>query len=217
MNTAGRVRGAIVVAVAGLVLGTVVPPAAAARTVGPSDFPSVKKLTKAYPYYADGSRDLLRVRRISIRTEDCVAWTNGPRARSGALAVYYDRDNQSPYFAGKADARTGLFIFRSDAAAARAFDAVQDSITACEGVNRDGRLKVSSREVPIPDLGQQRIAYRERKDGFGADPQDADFSLDIWVRDGRRLVNTTAQRDPGAPAKDPLTTFARTAVRAVGG
>lgn len=195
------------------------PPSESATAQAPAladDLPTVRQVARVYPAYKGGSRSFLRNRIISDRTADCLYYVNGPGAVRGTLAVYDDRRGDSPYFYGHVSPVTGIYEFRNIDLATRAFARVQATIRRCEGTNSEGRTSVTLDEVAVPPMGEQTVAYRERLDGYRVNPNDSDFTLRIWARVGRRLVTTSAQRDPGAPAKQPLVKLARIAISKAG-
>ena len=185
--------------------------------VHPADLPSVTQTASSYPFLEGGGREVNRNRQLAVRTADCLTLENGPRAASGRWAFYLLADGSVPYFAGDDDPSVFVYKFGSLAGARAALGDERSSIRHCEGsATDDDGYRVTSHEIDVPRLGAARIAHREVVRQPATSGSDRDYFLSVWVRDGRYLVETRAQKDAGPVRKDRVLSLTRTTLATIG-
>jgi hypothetical protein len=182
-----------------------------------ADLPTVREAARAYPYLRGGSRELFGERSLGVRARDCVSYDDGPTAASGRWVDYAMADGTSPYDRGRANPVVSVFKFHTTAGARRAILTEQRAIRRCEGRHTasDG-YRVTSREIAVPRLGAARIAHRETVEGAGPGPSDKEHFATVWVRDGRYVVEVSAQSRTGPPWKHRVVRLTRVALHAIG-
>jgi hypothetical protein len=205
------------VGLSSLLAGSAAAAGAPGGEVQPGDLPSATQTASIYPFLEGGSREVNRNRQLAVRTADCLAWENGPRAASGRWAYYLLADGSMPYFAGYDDPSVFVYKFDSLAGARAAMGDEQSSIRHCEGsATDDDGYRVTSHEVDVPRLGGARIAHREVVRQPASSGSDRDYFLSVWVREGRYLVEARAQKDAGPARKDRVVSLARTTLATIG-
>lgn len=212
-----RATGAalVCVAVVSSLLASHTAVAAGRAGVRAGDLPSTAQVARIYDYLEGGSREVHRSRHINVRSRDCLHFINAPSAASGRWAYYLLSNGEMPFFVGLDD--PGIFVYEFDRAAGakRGFAIQRRAIRRCEGTSRGGGSRVRSREVAIPTLGDARVAHRElRKQATGSNRRD--YFVEVWVREGRYLLNAGAQTDRETPALRPVLSLAGVTLRKVG-
>lgn len=212
----------VAAAAAGIVAGAAVAPAAgtaAVAGVAPKDrvylrnLPTHAEAASLYAGLRGGTREAFINPYISIRTEDCLAWTSGPTARHGRWAYYTGKDGTSPYVKGLPDPVVFVYKFATVRAAKGAYRVTRESIVGCYAVVSDDDTTIEAHGITVPPLGDARLGYREHETVSGKEHEDR--FLTIWVREGRYLVETRIQQQDVAPAKRPAVRFTNVTLRRV--
>lgn len=165
--------------------------------VYPRNLPSHAQAAKIYDGLDGGYREVRRYRFLQVRSADCLAWDEGPKARSGRWAAYYGKGGSNPYFEGLPSPGVFVYKFASLHDARYAHRAVFEATRNCFGTHSDSDITVESHEIEIPDVGHQRFAYREHVTSNGSE----DYFLYAWVLQGRYVTETMVQAEPSPPDK----------------
>jgi hypothetical protein len=187
---------------------------AAAPAVRDRHLPTWAEIDALYDGFENGTRGTGTQRGTFVLERNCLTYDDGPTAPKGRFADYYGAFGSIPVHAGYEQPSVLIQSFSTAKAAQKAWTAQRAWIDHCDGKAVEDRIGDTSEfdRIPLRGLGDKRVALRwDRMTPITGDDPWYSSTLDLWVRDGKHLVNIHVRQDvEGAvPSKPKAVALAR--------
>lgn len=187
---------------------------AAAPAVRDRHLPTWAEIDALYDGFENGTRQTATQRGTFVLERNCLEYDAGPAAAKGRFADYYGAFGSIPVHAGYEQPSVLIQSFNTAKAAQKAWTAQRAWIDHCDGKTVENRIGDTNEfdRIPLGGLGDKRVALRwDRMTPITGDDPWYSSTLDLWIRDGRFLVDVHVRQDvEGAvPSKPKAVALAR--------